>query len=620
MAITYRTATGLTAASDTAAAYASLTYTLPTGHTTGDLLLCYMALKPYDTVPGTPSGYTALSGGANGTTAMGSGTGSVYAIAFYKEHDGSESGPSSAFSAQYSPAMRGMIALESDVGTGGGWTIDSTNGSDTSDTGTGFSATGGATLALEAGDHIFVIAAGRDDSATPSSVAITVSGCTLDTVVVDSTLATSTGNDGWMYVAHAEVLSGTASGAPVTTATVGSGDSAGQAVFILIREPDSGTTPVEADRDTTWDVLATVTATRATTWFTDGTTPPAVYSDITGGITNVNMPLGPQFGPSTTPVSASRSTTWDVLAAVSQTRATTWDALARVTAATRATTWDTVAQVTAATRATTWDALARVTPTRATSWDVLARVTPTRATTWDVLSAATATRATTWNVASALTPVSASRATTWNVIGRITATRATTWDALARVTPTRATTWDVLARVTPARSSTWNVRSAVTPASRATTWRVLGTASGSRATTWNLGGSVATSRATTWDVLSSVVPAERASTWNVLFTIPPIPIGSMRSTFWNVNRPAYRLIQQTGDEVWTLQLPTARYGIPRASTLLFKDGAVTFKQSPLDVELRAADWYVIGGHDDLLTEAQAADLTTAGYGSLLETV
>ena len=218
-------------------------------------------------------------------------------------------------------------------------------------------------------------------------------------------------------------------------------------------------------------------------------TPPATaYFDITGGITNVNMPLGPQIAASTTPVSASRSTTWDVLAAVSQTRATTWD----------------VRTVASSTRATTWDALARVTPTRATSWDVLARVTPTRA--------------------------------------------------------------------------------------------------------------------TTWDVLSSVVPAERASTWNVLFTIPPIPIGSMRSTFWNVNRPAYRLIQQTGDEVWTLQLPTARYGIPRASTLLFKDGAVTFKQSPLDVELRAADWYVIGGHDDLLTEAQAADLTTAGYGSLLETV
>lgn len=617
MAITYRTATGLTASSDTAAAYASLTYTLPTGHTTGDLLLCYMALKPYDTVPGTPSGYTALSGGANGTTAMGGGTGSMYAIGFYKEHDGTESNPSSAFSAQYSPAMLGMIALESSNGTGGGWTIDSTSGSDTSDTGTSFSATGDATLALEAGDHIFVFAGGRDNGSDPSSVDITVPGCTLDTVVVESVLNTSTGNDGWMYVAHAEVLSGTASGDPVTTATTSSGDSAGQAVFILIREPDSGTTPVEADRDTAWDVLATVTATRATTWFTDGTTPPAVYSDITGGITNVNMPLGPQIV-LTVPVSASRGTTWDVRTVATSTRPTTWD-VRTVTTQTRPTTWDTLARITP-TRSSTWDVLARVTPTRATSWDTLARVTPTRATTWDARASVSAARSTEWAVASALTPVSATRATTWGVAGRITSSRPTTWDTRAVVAGTRPTQWDVMSRVTGARPTLWDVMSQVSATTRATTWDVLAGVSAARATTWDLGGRVDASRATTWDVLSSVVPAERASTWNVLFTIPPIPIGSMRSTFWNVNRPAYRLIQQTGDEVWTLQLPAARYGIPRASTLLFKDGAVTFKQSPLDVELRAADWYVIGGHDDLLTEAQAADLTTAGYGSLLETV
>lgn len=167
-------------------------------------------------------------------------------------------------------------------------------------------------------------------------------------------------------------------------------------------------------------------------------------------------------------------------------------------------------------------------------------------------------------IAASTTPVSASRSTTWDVLAAVSQTRATTWDALARVT--------------------------------------------------------AGTRATTWDVLSTLTPAARSTTWNVLFSAPATQIAATRRTFWNVNRPAYRLIQQTGDEVWTLQLPAARYGIPRASTLLFKDGAVTFKQSPLDVELRAADWYVIGGHDDLLTEAQAADLTTAGYGSLLETV
>ena len=341
--------------------------------------------------------------------------------------------------------------------------------------------------------------------------------------------------------------------------------------------------------------------------------------DITGGITNVNMPLGPQIA-GTVPVSASRGTTWDVLAPVSSTRATTWDVLAQ-RSNTRPTTWDVLTPV-ASTRPTTWDALARVTAgTRATTWDVLVGVSSARPTTWDVLSAVTvATRATTWNVASALTPVSATRATTWNVIGRIAATRATTWDVLSAISGTRSTSWDVLSTVAPqTRPTTWDVLTSLS-ASRSTTWDVLAQRSATRATTWGVGGSVSASRGTTWDVLSSVVPAERPTRWNVLFTIPPFPIGAARTTYWNVNRPAYRIIQQTGDEVWTLQLPAARCGIPRASTLLFKDGAVTFKQSPLDVELRAADWYVIGGHDDLLTEAQAADLTTAGYGSLLETV
>ena len=615
MAITYRTPTGLTAASDTAAAYASLTYTLPTGHTTGDLLLCYMALKPYNTVPGTPSGYTALSGGANGTTAMGGGTGSMYAIGFYKEHDGTESNPSSAFSAQYSTAMLGMIALESSNGTGGGWTIDSTSGSDTSDTGTSFSATGDATLALEAGDHIFVFAGGRDNGSDPSSVDITVPGCTLDTVVVESVLNTSTGNDGWMYVAHAEVLSGTASGDPVTTATTSSGDSAGQAVFILIREPDSGTTPVEADRDTAWDVLATVTATRATTWFTDGTTPPAVYSDITGGITNVNMPLGPQIV-LTVPVSASRGTTWDVRTVATSTRPTTWD-VRTVTTQTRPTTWDTLARITP-TRSSTWDVLARVTPTRATSWDTLARVTPTRATTWDALASVSAARSTEWAVASALTPVSATRATTWDVDGRIVVTRPTTWHTRAAVAGTRPTTWDVMSRVTGARPTLWDVMSQVSAATRATTWGVLAGVSAARATTWDLGGRVEADRATTWDVLSAVSPVTRPTSWDVFYTIPPFPVGSIRTTYWSVNRPTFRVTPQTVEAYWNRNILIGRYGTTTGRTLIVKDGDVQFVESPLDVTLNAADWYVLGGHDQTISESQAQDLIDAGYGALVE--
>lgn len=239
MAVTFRTLTGYSAAADTAAPFASLTYTLPTGHTTNDLLVAFYAGKPYNTVPGTPTDYTARSGAADGTTAMGNGTGSTYSVAFTKEHTGSESNPSSTFSAQYSPGMTAMLAATSDAGVSG-WTVTSTDGSDTTATGTGFSATGGATLTLTTGDYVIVMAGGPDNGATPSSITISVPGCTLDTVVVHGTpLSTATGNDGWMYVATALVLSGTSSGAPTTTATVGSGDSSGHAVFLAVTEPVS---------------------------------------------------------------------------------------------------------------------------------------------------------------------------------------------------------------------------------------------------------------------------------------------------------------------------------------------------------------------------------------------
>ena len=70
MAVTW-TATGITASSDTTSPFANLSYTLPTGHTTNDLLIAFYGGKPYNTVPSTPTDYAPQSGGANGSTAMG---------------------------------------------------------------------------------------------------------------------------------------------------------------------------------------------------------------------------------------------------------------------------------------------------------------------------------------------------------------------------------------------------------------------------------------------------------------------------------------------------------------------------------------------------------------------
>lgn len=231
----------------------------------------------------------------------------------------------------------------------------------------------------------------------------------------------------------------------------------------------------------------------------------------------------------TTPVSATRATTWRVTAPVVATRATTWDVLSARTA-TRATNWDVLVGV-AATRATTWRTLTTVTGTRATTWRVVARATGTRATTWDVLTPVTATRATTWRTTSRVT---ASRATTWDTLAALTATRSTTWRTAAQITSTRATTWRTRATVTGSRATTWRVRSAVT-ATRSTTWDVASTIStvvATRITTWAVGGKVTATRATAWDTLTGTT-AQRGTTWRTRQQV-----GAGRNTTWRVRAVA----------------------------------------------------------------------------------
>lgn len=267
MAVTW-TATGITASSDTATPFANLSYTLPTGHTTNDLLIAFYGGKPYNTVPSTPTDYVARSGGANGTTAMGSGTGSVYAIAFTKVHDGSESNPASTFSAQYSPGIRAMVKGTDSSGLGT-WRVESCKGSDATATSTTYSATGDATLPLQAGDWLVALYVHNDDSSSSSAWALSVPGCSLGTVTqqLTGTLTTATGNDGRMYVVTAEVTSGTASGAPVATCTTGSGDSDGQTVFLMVRPPIAAGATATATADLTAEasVIASHSATAAPT-------------------------------------------------------------------------------------------------------------------------------------------------------------------------------------------------------------------------------------------------------------------------------------------------------------------------------------------------------------------
>lgn len=159
-----------------------------------------------------------------------------------------------------------------------------------------------------------------------------------------------------------------------------------------------------------------------------------------------------------------------VLASVTATRSTTWRTRAAATS-TRSTTWDTRTSVTA-TRATSWDVRTSATATRSTSWDTQARIERALATTWDVRTQVTAQRSSTWNVVN-MGSVTSSRSTTWRTVAQATSTRATTWDTRAAVTNAQQSTWDVRVSVTKqAAATSWRTlgRIAVT---RATSWAVL---------------------------------------------------------------------------------------------------------------------------------------------------
>lgn len=299
-----------------------------------------------------------------------------------------------------------------------------------------------------------------------------------------------------------------------------------------LRAPSAppSTVPVTATRSTTWDTLAPVTATRATTY------------DV---LAVVSSSRSTTWDVRTTATSA-RSTAWDTLARVSSQRATTYDVLSAVTSQ-RSTTWNVLVVIptvpVTATRSTTWDTLASVSAARATTWDAVARVTGQRSTTWDVRTTVSATRATSWRVRAAVT---SSRATTWRVRAALTSQRSTTWDTLAGVTSSRATSYDVLTPVTAQRSTSWNVDGnlAQVSATRSTTWAVKTRTTATRATTWDITARVTSSRATSWDVrtpvsasrstswrVRSAVTATRATSYDVLASL-----SSQRATTWDVRR------------------------------------------------------------------------------------
>ncbi|MEN9793033.1 MAG: hypothetical protein RL330_1111, partial [Actinomycetota bacterium] len=235
MTISHRASTGITART-TQATHA---FTLPTGHTTNDLLIAWLGGKPY-TVTDTlnDSTYSATATGANGTNATtANGAGSVQAAGWYKRHSGTESAPSVTMAtATPNPMIQAMSAYQ--CASGKVWVVQTAAGSDSASTGTTFSAASDTTLTLAVGDVLSVMMVHNDDSSSSSAWALSAPGITFSTVTqrLTGTLTTASGGDGRMYVVDAEVTSGSGTVTVTATATTGTNDSDGEALFVVMRE------------------------------------------------------------------------------------------------------------------------------------------------------------------------------------------------------------------------------------------------------------------------------------------------------------------------------------------------------------------------------------------------
>lgn len=238
MAISYVNQTSLNSGIGTDA---NLAYLIPSGSAGNDLMFAVASVKPYtlDISSGTVlTDYTEISDHTNGSVANGDGVGSVRQFVSYRVHDGSESNPTGTLSAAPSPRMSTVSVWRNATGV---WDVEAQDGPDTDESGTDVSCTAASTMDIASGDEVLVILSGGDNLSL-ASVALSIPGCTLGTLtLINSTNTTTTGNDGWIRFYRVSITAGSASGAPVFTATTTSGKSAAAATFIRMRELAAGT-------------------------------------------------------------------------------------------------------------------------------------------------------------------------------------------------------------------------------------------------------------------------------------------------------------------------------------------------------------------------------------------
>lgn len=218
----------------------------PSSIAAGDLLILIIGMKPSTANSGsvtTPSDWTAITGGSLtgaggfGTT-LGADTGNTNVFTFSKTAAGTESGSLTVTLATNNVSWAQMYRFSSDTPVN--WSVAATTGSDTTG-GTAVSIAMSSNPGVTSGDFIVGAMVIPTDVTTPnqfSAEALSQTGVTFGTVTEISEPYSGMGNDIGGFTYRATVNSGTASAAPILTATAGGTTTnvRGPGVFIRIRE------------------------------------------------------------------------------------------------------------------------------------------------------------------------------------------------------------------------------------------------------------------------------------------------------------------------------------------------------------------------------------------------
>jgi hypothetical protein len=650
MAVTYQS-TGTTAYStgNPAPGY-------PASIASGDLLVLVVGTKPSTTPATTPSGWTLLGAFAGTTGTQGIDTGPMRVGVFYKIADGTESGTQSVTVTGNNVSAASIYRFSNATGA---WDVNATFGEDTSG-GTSWSAVcnSAGSYDFASGDHVLFGGIIPTDVTTPaqfSAEAITASGATFAAATEIEEWDTSSGQDMGAFIAWSSVSSGSSTSAPTVTATAGGTTTNVYGPSFVVRVRQIAQSAFNGDAARAETVSFTTTATVAK--FGDASlTASFVYGDTFATVPaeqDINyrtvFPLGP--GGSTAKTDdATQAQTVTITAAGSMSVTGSATAVAEsvtITAAGNRTNAGTatVASTVSITSAGSVSASGGATLTATVGLTAAGNRTNTGsatvASTVSITSTATVNR---FGDATLTEGVSVTTAGNVATFGNATLTGTVAFTADGAATgsnnaPVSETVTITAAGVAGYQRGATAVAQTVTITATATVNRNAGATAAETVTITAAGAAGKSTGATVAETVTvaadgsvgratgSTLALSVTLTASASVSIPAV--GQVTTNFYfnavgtgTVTVPVilYRVNEPKFKDYWNTNVLLGRYGVDVGQTIIVKNGTVTFTDAPLDTELADADWYVLGGRDDRITEAQAQDLINAGYGSLVELV